>query len=235
MRMLVSELVAPRGSLIAKLLLISYVTLIAFMGMAPVDPKIWWGANVLPIVFVAALVLTYRRVPLSTVSYLLISIWLTLHTIAVHYTYPQVPVGFWLDRWFDFHRNHFDRIVHFAFGFVFTLPLEEIFRRIGKVKGWLLPYLVVMTILGFSAFWEIMEAWVGQIAHPDVERALVGHQGDVWDPQRDMASALYGSLLCVGLLALLRKVKESAEEPLPEDAASDLDSGPMSSAIGDRT
>jgi putative membrane protein len=91
-----------------------------------------------------------------------------------------------------------------------------------------------MTILGFSAFWEIMEAWVGQIAHPDVERALVGHQGDVWDPQRDMASALYGSLLCVGLLALLRKVRESAEEPLPEEGASELDSGSMS-AIGDRT
>ena len=75
--------------------------------------------------------------------------------------------------------------------------------------------LIVMTILGFSAFWEILEAWVGQIAHPDVERALVGHQGDVWDPQRDMTSALYGSLLCVALVALVRKVKESAEEPLP--------------------
>ncbi|HEX2055414.1 MAG TPA: DUF2238 domain-containing protein [Nitrospiraceae bacterium] len=235
MRMLVSELVSPRGPLIAKLLLVWYVTLFLFMGIAPVDPKIWWGANVLPIVFVAALVLTYRRFPLSTVSYVLISVWLTLHTIAVHYTYPKVPLGFWLDRWFDFHRNHFDRIVHFAFGLVFTLPLEEIFRRIGKVKGWLLPYLVVMTILGFSAFWEIIEAWVGQIAHPDVERALVGHQGDVWDPQRDMAAALYGSLLSVGLLALIRKVKESADEPLPEEAAAEMDSSTVSSPIADQT
>jgi putative membrane protein len=165
----------------------------------------------------------------------LISVWLTLHTIAVHYTYPQVPLGFWLDRWFDFHRNHFDRIVHFAFGFVFTLPLAEIFRRSGNIRGWMLPYLVIVTILGFSALWEIMEAWVGQIAHPNVEKAMVGHQGDVWDPQRDMASALYGSLLCVGLLALLRKLKESADEPLPEEAATDLDSGSMSSALGDRS
>lgn len=235
MRMLVSELTAPRGPLIAKLLLLWYVTLFAFMGIAPVDPKIWWGANILPIVFVAVLIATYRRFPLSTASYVLISVWLTLHTIAVHYTYPQVPLGFWLDRLFDFHRNHFDRIVHFAFGFVFTFPLEETFRRVGKVKGWLLPYLVVMTILGFSAFWEIMEAWVGQIAHPDVEKALVGHQGDVWDPQRDMAAALYGSLLCVGLLAFLRKVRESAEEPLPEDTATDLDPRSMSSALGDRS
>ena len=235
MRMLLSDVATPRGPLLAKLLLLWYVTLFVFMGIAPVDPRIWWGANVLPLVFVAALVATYRRFPLSSASYVLISIWLTLHTIAVHYTYPQVPLGFWLDRLFDFQRNHFDRIVHFAFGFVFAFPLEEIFRRAGKVKGWLLPYLVIMTILGFSAFWEIMEAWVGQIAHPDVEKALVGHQGDVWDPQRDMASALYGSLLCVGLLAFMRKVKESAEEPLPEEASEEMESRSMSSALGDRS
>ena len=100
-------------------------------------------------------VLTYRTFPLSNASYILISLWLTLHTVAVHYTYPKVPLGFWLDQWFHFQRNHFDRIVHFLFGFFFTLPLEEVFRRAGKVKGWLLPYLVVMTILGFSAFWKL--------------------------------------------------------------------------------
>ena len=235
MRMLVSELTAPRGPLIAKLLLLWYVTLFSLMAIAPVDPRIWWGANVLPIIFVAILVLTYRRFPLSNASYVLISLWLTLHTVAVHYTYPKVPLGFWLDQWFHFQRNHFDRIVHFAFGFFLTLPLEEVFRRAGKVKGWLLPYLVVITILGFSAFWEITEAWVGQVAHPDVENALVGHQGDVWDPQRDMAAALYGSLLCVGFLALIRKVKESAEEPLPEDTVSELDSASMPSPVGDRS
>lgn len=94
-----------------------------------------------------------------------------------------------------------------------TLPLVEIFRRRCHVKGWLLPYLVVMTVLGFSAFWEIVEAWIGQIAHPDIEKAMVGHQGDVWDPQRDMASALYGSLLYVGYLALTRTLHGEATEP----------------------
>ncbi len=221
MRMLISELAAPRGPLVAKVLLLWYVVLFSFMAIAPVDAKIWWGANVLPMLFVVLLVVTYRTFPLSTASYFLISVWLTLHTVAVHYTYPQVPVGFWLDRWFDFQRNHFDRIVHFCFGLLFTLPIEEVFRRRGNAKGWLLPYLVVMTILGFSAFWEIMEAWVGQIAHPDFEKAMVGHQGDVWDPQRDMASALYGSLLSLVLLILVRKARQSAEEPLPVESAFD--------------
>ena len=201
---------ALRRPLFAKLMLLWYVAFFALMAIAPLDRKIWLAANVLPLLFVAALALTYRAFPLSSLSYLLITVWLTLHTLAVHYTYPKVPLGFWLERWFDLHRNHFDRIVHFGFGFLLTYPLEEIFRRAARLKGWLLPYLVVMTILGFSAFWEIIEAWVGQIAHPAVEMALVGHQGDIWDPQRDMAAALYGSLVCITLMALYRKLREAS-------------------------
>ena len=201
-----------RGPHVAKFLLLWYVAFTLAMAISPLDRKIWLGANALPFLFVATLVFWYRTFPLSNLSYLAISIWLTLHTVAVHYTYPKVPFGFWIAPWFDFHRNHFDRIVHFCFGFLLTFPLLEIFRRLGKghVRGWMLVYLVVMTILGFSAMWEIIEAWVGQIAHPDLEMALVGHQGDVWDPQHDMAAAFYGSLLCVAWLALLRKLRDSA-------------------------
>ncbi|MGQ0811861.1 MAG: DUF2238 domain-containing protein [Nitrospiraceae bacterium] len=233
--MLVSnaESALPRGPVAAKLLLLWYVICFLAMAISPVDPKIWMGANVLPVLFVVTLVLTHKAFPLSSLSYLLITVWLTLHTVAVHYTYPQVPLGFWLERWFDFHRNHFDRIVHFSFGFFLTLPLVEIFRRRCNAKGWLLPYLVVITILGFSAFWEIIEAWVGQVAHPDLEKALVGHQGDVWDPQRDMAAALYGSLLCVGLLALVRKLEEPALDlestPVLEPAS--IPAGPFSERL----
>lgn len=205
--------ITSRESFIPQLMVTWYVAFFAAMAIAPVDPRIWWGANVLPLLFVATLVVTYRTFPLSNTSYILITVWLTLHTIAVHYTYPKVPIGLWLDRWFDFHRNHFDRIVHFSFGFFLTLPLVEIFRRRCNTTGWLLPYVVVMTVLGFSAFWEIIEAWVGQIAHPDLERALVGHQGDMWDPQRDMASAFYGSLLYMGFLAVTRKLHEPVIEP----------------------
>lgn len=200
--------VSRRGPFIPQLTLAWYLALFVVMAISPADPRIWWGQNVLPVLFVATLVLMYRSFPLSNASYMLITVWLTLHTIAVHYTYPKVPLGMWLDQWFQFHRNHFDRIVHFSFGFFMTLPLVEVFRRRCNAKGWLLPYLVVMTVLGFSAFWEIIEAWVGQIAHPDIEKALVGHQGDVWDPQRDMAAALYGSLLYVGYLALMRRLHE---------------------------
>jgi putative membrane protein len=211
------QAMSPR-SLIPQMMLAWYAVLFLTLAIAPMDVRIWWGSNILPLAFVTVLLLTYRAFPLSNTSYILITAWLTLHTIAVHYTYPKVPFGFWLDAWFDFHRNHFDRIVHFSFGFFMTLPLVEVFRRRCNVKGWLLPYLVVMTVLGFSAFWEIVEAWIGQIAHPDIEKAMVGHQGDVWDPQRDMASALYGSLLYVGYLAWRRMLHEASRESCPSES-----------------
>src|SRR5215216_7209240 len=161
---------APSMSLIPLTMLASYTALFLTLALSPLDYRIWWSSNMLPMAFVAGLVLTHRTFPLSNTSYVLITLWLTLHTIAVYYTYPKVPLGFWLDRWFDFHRNHFDRIVHFSFGFLMTLPLVEVFRRRCNAKGWLLPYVVIMTVLGFSAFWEIVEAWIGQVAHPDIEK-----------------------------------------------------------------
>jgi putative membrane protein len=206
-------LVVASKSLIPHVMLAWYAALFLVLAISPADYKIWWGSNVLPVTFVAVLALSHRTFPLSNTSYVLITLWLTLHTIAVHYTYPNVPLGFWLDRWFDFHRNHFDRIVHFSFGFLMTLPLVEVFRRRCNTTGWLLPYVVVITVLGFSAFWEIVESWIGQVAHPDVEKAMVGHQGDVWDPQRDMASAFYGSLVYMGYLAFRRTLHEQDQKP----------------------
>jgi putative membrane protein len=209
----IGSLAAPSKSLVPRIMLTWYAALFLALAISPVDYKIWWGSNVLPIAFIAVLVLTHRTFPLSNTSYILITLWLTLHTIAVHYTYPQVPLGLWLDRWFDFHRNHFDRIVHFCFGFLMTLPLVEVFRRRCNTTGWLLPYVVVITVLGFSAFWEIIESWIGQVAHPDVEKAMVGHQGDVWDPQRDMAAAFYGSLVYMGYLVFRRTLHEQDAKP----------------------
>ena len=204
-----SEPTLLRSNFVTKVLLVWYITFFLAMAISPIDRKTWLAANVLPVLFVGMLALSHKTFPLSNQSYLLITVWLTLHTVAVHYTYPKVPIGVWLEHWFDFHRNHFDRVVHFSFGFLLTYPLEEVFRRVANLKGWLLTYVVVMTVLGFSAFWELIEAWVGQIAHPDLEMAFVGHQGDVWDPQRDIAAALYGALACIALMVLVRWSRES--------------------------
>lgn len=183
------------------LLLVWYVIYSVLMAISPVDRENWVLANILPFLLVAVLVATHRYFPLSNASYLLITVFMTLHTTGVHYTYAQVPVGVWLDQAFHLQRNHFDRLVHFCFGFLLTYPVEEMFRRLTPVRGWLLYYLSVITPLGLSGLWEIIEYAVAQIVHPELGLVYVGSQGDVWDAQKDMAAAFIGSVVCV--LAIL--------------------------------
>jgi putative membrane protein len=129
-------------------LLVWYVVVSVWMAQAPADPQFWLLASILPGLFVVALIATYRLFPLSPASYALITVFLTLHTVGVHYTYAEVPVGSWLQQALHLSRNHFDRIVHFSFGFLLAYPLEEVFRVTGAVRGWLAYYLGDHRILG---------------------------------------------------------------------------------------
>jgi hypothetical protein len=122
-----------------------------------------------------------------------IALFLTLHAIGVRYTYAEVPFGSWLQRALSLDRNHFDRIVHFCFGFLLTYPLEDWFRLFAHVRGWLRYYLPIITILGLSGLWEIVESWFAQLMNPDLGLVFLGSQGDQWDAQKDMSAALYGS------------------------------------------
>ena len=112
-----------------------------------------------------------------------------------------------MDQVFHLGRNHFDRIVHFSFGFLLAYPMEELFRLGAGVRGWLLYYLPVMTVLGLSGLWEIIESWVASTLHPELGVTYLGSQGDVWDAQKDIAAALYGALICVTILAVIRGVR----------------------------
>jgi putative membrane protein len=188
---------------------------------APADRQFWILASILPALLVLFLIATHRVLPLSYASYLSITIFLTLHMVGVRYTYADVPAGQWLDQVLHFDRNHFDRLVHFSFGFLMAYPLEESFRLLACVRGWLLYYLPVMTILGLSGLWEIIESWVARAVHPELGLTYLGSQGDVWDAQKDMAAALYGALLCMILLLLSRRFRG------PAIASANYDAGPL--------
>lgn len=207
-----------RNKLVSIALLMWYVAVSVWMAQGPVDPQFWLLASILPAVFVAVLIATYHLLPLSHTSYALITVFLTLHTVGVHYTYSEVPAGVWLQQVLDLNRNHFDRIVHFSFGFLLTYPMEELFRLGGVVRGWLVYYLPVMTVLGLSGLWEIIESWVAVSVHPELGVTYLGSQGDVWDAQKDMAAALYGALLCVTLLVIVRAL-QGAQSALQTEAA----------------
>lgn len=198
-------------------LLIWYVGLSLWAAYAPADRQFWLLASVLPGLFVVILVATHRLMPLSHPSYLLITLFLTLHTVGAHYTYAQMPAGAWLEGAVHLGRNHYDRLVHFCFGFLLAYPVKELFRLAACARGWLLYYLPVMTILGLSGLWEIIESWVARAVHPEAGITYLGSQGDVWDAQKDMEAALYGALLCVILLLLSRAKRRWSSTSQPSE------------------
>jgi putative membrane protein len=212
-----------RDKLLLIALLLWYATLSIWTAQSPADPQFWLLSSILPTAFVLLLIVTHRLFPLSPASYTLITLFLTLHAVGAHYTYAQVPVGLWMEEAFHLGRNHFDRIVHFSFGFLLVYPMEELFRLGAGVRGWLLYYLPVMTVLGLSGLWEIIESWVAGAVHPELGITYLGSQGDVWDAQKDIAAALYGALLCVTILAAVRAIRAayvpSQAQPVVIDSA----------------
>ena len=201
-------------------LLAWYLVLSGWTAYSPVDREFWAIASILPALAVVGLIALHRWMPFSTTSYVLIAMFLSLHTIGVRYTYAEVPVGAWMEQSLHLGRNPFDRVVHVSFGFLLAYPMEEAFRLLAHARGWLLYYLTVMTVLGLSGLWEILESWVASAVHPELGITYLGSQGDVWDAQKDMAAAFYGALLCVTLLMIARSLRKSGGLP-PHAVASE--------------
>ncbi|MFN2570324.1 MAG: DUF2238 domain-containing protein [Gemmatimonadales bacterium] len=184
-----------------------YAAVWILTAIAPLDRHDWVLENLLVVAVMAILLGTYRIFPLSDLSYILIAAFLTLHAVGAHYTYSEVPFGFWIQRTFGFTRNPFDRIVHFSFGLLLAYPIREVFLRVANARGFWAYYLPLDVTLAFSALYEIMEMVIATLVAPGTGDAWLGTQGDVWDPQKDMGLAALGALLCMCLTALMRKLR----------------------------
>lgn len=173
------------------------------MAINPHDRQDWLLENLLALMAGGFLLFTYRRFQFSTPSYLLITAFLTLHAVGAHYTYAEVPFGFWLQQTFGLSRNPFDRLVHFAYGLLLVYPLRELLIRLAGVAGFWSYYLPVSGMLAQSGLFEIIEGIVAQVVSPELGAAYLGLQGDEWDAQKDMLAAFAGSLLTmiVGIVA----------------------------------
>ena len=163
-------------------------------GIAPHDRATWW-LEVLPVLLGAPLlVATGRRFPLTPLLYGLLLVHAVILMVGGHYTYARVPLGFWAQELFGFARNHYDRVGHFAQGFVPALLAREILLRRTPLRpgGWLF-FLVVAVCLAFSAFYELIEWWTALLGGASATDFL-GTQGDPWDTQWDMFLALIGAV-----------------------------------------
>jgi len=161
----------------------------------PLYPRDWLLENMLVFIWGALLTVTYRWFRFSNFSYGLFTLFISLHLAGAHYTYAETPFGYWMQDWFGFERNHYDRLVHFSFGLLLALPMREyLLRRSGATPGWTYS-LAVVCVMAFSALYEIIEMLAAMVVSPDLGTAYLGTQGDEWDAQKDSALASGGALL----------------------------------------
>jgi len=178
----------------------------------PLDRSDWVLENLLVAGMVVVLVGTYRIFPLSDLSYLIITVFMTLHAVGAHYTYSEVPLGFWMRDTFGWARNPFDRLVHFSFGLLMAYPIREVFLRVANARGFWAYYLPLDVTLAFSALYEIMEMVIATLVAPGTGDAWLGTQGDVWDAQKDMGLAALGAVICMVITATVRTLR--AKQPI---------------------
>ena len=192
---------AGRGEATILLALVGGVLL--WSAIAPNDRLTWLLEIVWVLAGIPLLIATRRRSPLTRLLYWLLAIHAVILIYGGQYTYAETPLGNWARDAFGLARNHYDRLGHFAQGFVPAILARELLLRLTPLRrgGWLF-YLVCAACLSFSAFFEFIEWWAALVMGGDAD-AYLATQGDVWDTQWDMFLALCGSLIAQLLLARL--------------------------------
>ena len=173
------------------------------LAIAPYDRSDWALENVLTVAAIGLLVATRRVLPLSNTSYGLLFAFLCLHAIGAHYTYSLVPwddalrsvSGTSLNEVIGATRNHYDRVVHLAYGLLLVLPLREWLMRHAGVRGFWSYFLPMDIVLSTSALYELIEWGAALLFGGDLGAAFLGTQGDEWDTHKDMALAALGALV----------------------------------------
>ncbi|HMC96119.1 MAG TPA: DUF2238 domain-containing protein [Flavobacteriales bacterium] len=173
--------------------LILFVLFLAWSAIAPADRFTWW-LEVLPgLIALVVLTITYRRFPLTSLAYTLILVQCIILFVGGHYTYAEVPLFNWIRDATGGTRNNFDKLGHFAQGFVPAVCVREVYIRLDVVqrRGWL-AFIVITTCLAISAAYEFVE-WGVSAATGEGGDAFLGTQGYVWDTQSDMLMAVIGA------------------------------------------
>lgn len=178
-----------------------FLLVLAWSAIQPFDRFIWW-LEVSPALIAAGVLLsTRRRFPLTPLTYSLILLHAIILLVGGHYTYAEVPLFDWLAEVFNWQRNNYDKVGHFAQGFVPAMVAREILLRNRVVNGpiWL-GSIIVCISLAISALYELVEWWVALLTGTAAD-AFLATQGYVWDTQSDMAWALFGAVVAVLLFS----------------------------------
>ena len=182
--------------------LVIFFTILIWSGINPKDQFTWFLEVVPALIGFVLLALSYKKFPLTPLLYSLILIHMIILMVGGHYTYAEVPLFDWIKEVLGQSRNNYDKVGHFAQGFIPAILAREIILRKKIVQGskiWL-NYIIVSIVLAFSAFYELIEWWVALATGEDAE-AFLGTQGYMWDTQSDMMFALIGAVTALLLLS----------------------------------
>ncbi len=186
------------------ILLVIVLVIWAWSGIKPIDTRLTWTLETLPVTIALPVIfITYRRFPLTGLTYTLIAIHAAILMVGGHYSYAKVPLGFWMEEWFGWTRNNYDKIGHFMQGFGPAIYTREIVARTSPLRrGKWLGFFSIAVPLAFSALYELFE-WLASLSNPTDTEAFLGTQGYIWDTQSDMFFCLIGSVAAILFLTRL--------------------------------
>jgi putative membrane protein len=205
-------------------LLILVLAVLVVSGIGPHDRTTWWLEVSPVVVALPILVATRRRFPLTALASVAIVVHAVILCVGGHFTYARVPLGEWVSELAGWQRNHYDRLGHFAQGFVPALVAREVLLRTSPLRpGKWLAFLVVCVAMAVSAAYELVE-WGAALVSREASEAFLGTQGDPWDTQADMFLALLGAVSALALLSrahdrqLARLQRRSSSSGAPSSA-----------------
>ena len=181
-----------------------FVWVNSFIGTS--DVSNWMLENTLVFLFLGFLLFAWRKYQFSDLSFLLICVYLCIHVYGSKYTYAENPLGFWLQDQFNWSRNHYDRIVHFGFGFLLAYPMRELFLRWFKFPRWVAWFLPIEITMSISSLYELIEWGVADVFFPEQGAAYLGTQGDIWDAQKDVFLAFLGAIIATTIVSLVKRL-----------------------------
>lgn len=197
----------------------------------PKHPQDFMLEHILTVLFIGTLIVVYKWFRLSNLNYALIGLFLALHIMGAYYTYSEVPYEQWgasfgsfigvddlsIQDYFGWERNHYDRLVHAAFGFFLVIPLVEAAERIIGLRRMWRFILPIDFIISLSAIYELLEWGIAVIIAGDVGQSYLGTQGDEWDAHKDIAMAGLGACLAMAGYVLWIKSGKSQKRNYPAD------------------
>ncbi|MDC5812612.1 DUF2238 domain-containing protein [Vibrio europaeus] len=186
---------------------ISYSFVFVFSAIEPMSRAVWL-AEIIPAALIFAIIwVASRRYTFSNTAYVLVFVWLCLHTVGAKYTFSEVPFD-WFNQLIGSERNNFDRVAHFSIG-LYAYPIAEYLFKSKKLGFGIATSYALFAIMALAAGYEIIEWWYAALAGGDEGIAFLGSQGDIWDAQKDMLMDTLGAISSLILLTVQQRVFSS--------------------------